>query len=303
MNSDELESFKLQLNNFEFEIQELKKILLSEVNQRTLTIEWLNRSIDYKMDSLINLSNYLVREQVLNDQEFRKKLSLIQPYFSVITRNIAIQSNDYLEPESTLEGIVSKPEFVRACERILEKSHIKFLDVGCGAGGLVIDFLKKGHFALGLDGSDFNKIIDNGYWNYIEHLHTCDITEPFKFLDKEKKIINFDIITMWEVFEHIPQNLIDNVLRNIHYNIDRDGYFIGSISTIPYQNDKTGTVYHVTLENKQWWSDRFFKNGFQFIESPLFDFEYCRGVGNKFQDPHSYFNNPEFGFQFVAKKI
>lgn len=84
--------------------------------------------------------------------------------------------------------------------------------------------------AIGIDGSIYcrNNII--GYWLVIpNNLYTCDITKPFVFKEKgESAHKTFDIITIWEVFEHIRKDDINGVLRNINVHLDAKGYFIGS---------------------------------------------------------------------------
>ena len=167
-----------------------------------------------------------------------------------------------------------------------------------------MDFLLRGHFAAGIDGSDACKKFNKGYWNSIPNLHNCDITKPFEFKDLHNdKPLLFDVISMWEVFEHIPENECENVLKNVRASLSDDGIFVGSISLLEYVHPKTGAPYHVTLKEKQWWAELFLINGLEMQESPFNNYEYCRGVGGQFQDVHSYESNPEAGFWFFAKKL
>ncbi|NOH84528.1 class I SAM-dependent methyltransferase [Vibrio sp. 03-59-1] len=121
-------------------------------------------------------------------------------------------------------------------------------------------------------------------------------------MNEEETEILFDVISMWEVFEHIQENDCSLILSNIKKNFSDKGIFVGSISTLEYVNSETGVPYHVTIKDEEWWRELFYDNGLEFVESE-FDFhEYCRGVGSRFQDPHSYRKYPSAGFHFVAKK-
>lgn len=285
------------------EIENLREFVRTEVNGRLLTVEWLNNNI-YEMtkyythclDSLYNRSR-------VENREIQEWLSNYPSYTFSCEKNIATESNDHLEPESTLEGSTPCPDFVLACERYLKKSSLNALDIGCGSGGVVADFIARKHFAVGLDGSDINYYRDNGYWQLIPHLHTCDITSPFSFKDQKAEQIKFDVISMWEVFEHIPEHLCSGVLNNVHKNLSSNGIFIGSISLLDYVNPVNGTIYHVTLKEKEWWDELFASCGFEVQELPFNHNELCRGTGRNYVDVHDYSKNPSAGFHFFAKKL
>ena len=304
MNGSELanfsEIFENEMSKLHRRIDELDNFIKEEVNNRLRTIEWLVNNSQYKLDYALSCSDFLYKIEKLNRPDFVRFLSEMPKYSLVCSQSLALESNDHLEPESTFEGEVSRVEFVHACERITAKDKLKFLDVGCGSGALVYDFISCGHFAVGVDGSDACKAKGQGYWNLIKHLHNCDITQDFRFLDKAEKNITFDVISMWEVFEHIPKDLCGQVLDTIRAQLSENGLFVGSISQLEYVNADTGTPYHVTLESKEWWQELFCQHGLILIESEFKDFEYYRGVGDRYQDLHSYKRNPETGFHFVA---
>jgi 2-polyprenyl-3-methyl-5-hydroxy-6-metoxy-1,4-benzoquinol methylase len=307
MNSSEIDSlsklFKQEIASLHHRIETLDVFIKEEVNNRLLTIEWLVNNNQHKLDYALTCSDFLYKKAKLNQPEIVQFLDAIPKYSLSCSQTIAIDSNDNIEPESTFEGDVSRVEFVHACERITSKDKLKFLDVGCGSGALVFDFISCGHFAVGVDGSDACKAKGLGYWNIIKHLHNCDITTKFSFLGNDARNISFDIISMWEVFEHIPKNLCGQVLDNIRHQLSDNGLFVGSISQLEYVNAVTGTPYHVTLESKEWWRDLFHEHGLEMIKSEFKDNEYYRGVGNRYQDIHSYKENPETGFHFVARLI
>jgi hypothetical protein len=112
----------------------------------------------------------------------------------------------------------------------------------------------------------------------------------------------FNVITAWEVLEHIPASDLGSLLKNVHSHLQDSGYFIGSISLVEYVG-RDGIPYHVTLQPKTWWRDKFQKCGLTMItDHPFNEHMFCRGNGPQFQDFHNYFQHPEDGFHFVAKK-
>ena len=69
--------------------------------------------------------------------------------------------------------------FFEKCRRLFGEK-LSLLDLGCSGGGLVADFIYNGHFAIGLEGSDFSYLVGRAEWQVLsDHLSTCDITKPF----------------------------------------------------------------------------------------------------------------------------
>jgi 2-polyprenyl-3-methyl-5-hydroxy-6-metoxy-1,4-benzoquinol methylase len=215
----------------------------------------------------------------------------------------AVSSNDYLHPESTIEGVVRPTEFVLNCLSILG-ADMSVLDLGVGAGGLVYEFVMNGVLAVGLDGSDFCAKYKLGYWPLLKHnLLNCDVTKPFRlFLPSTNDPHKFDLITMWEVLEHIDEVSLAGIFENVLHHLGDDGYFVGSISCIEYA-DIHGHPYHVTLYPRAWWKETFAKNGLTICEEHPFEPRFfCRGVGRRYHDFHNYTSNPDAGFHFVARR-
>jgi len=53
-----------------------------------------------------------------------------------------------------------------------------------------------------------------------KNLFTCDITKPFEVVQGSQPV-RFDLITAWEVLEHIGPDALDQVFRNISGICDR----------------------------------------------------------------------------------
>jgi hypothetical protein len=217
---------------------------------------------------------------------------------------IALTSNDHLVPGSTTEGVVRPTQFVTDCVRVLGRD-IQCLDLGTGAAGLVFEFTMNDIVAIGVDGSDYCRNNKVGYWPLLpDNLRTCDITQPFRFKSANGEgTLRFDLITTWEVLEHIAETDLTQLLQNVKAHLAPTGYFIGSVSLLEYV-DANGHPYHVTLKNKPWWREKFQENGLLMLDDhPFNEHLFYRGNGPRFQDFHNYFSHPEEGFHFVAQLI
>ena len=215
---------------------------------------------------------------------------------------VALTSNDHIEPDSTTEGLVRPTRFVRHCIDIMGP-EITCLDLGAGAGGLLFEYTMNGLVAIGLDGSDFCRRNKIGYWPLLpNNLHTCDLAYPFQFwIEPSHAECRFDLITMWEVLEHIKEDDLPQLFRNIALHLMPSGYFLGSVSMVEYVDGK-GIPYHVTLKPKSWWLHKFAESGLEMLEKHSFDERlFYRGNGPRFQDFHNYSSRPADGFHFVAR--
>ena len=216
---------------------------------------------------------------------------------------IAVESNDHISPNLTTEGVSRPTLFVQNCISVLGQD-IKCLDLGTGAAGLVFEYAMNQVLAVGVDGSDFCRLNKIGYWPLLpNNLFTCDITKPFSFMSRDTQApIEFDVITMWEVLEHITKNDLPDLFSNIARHLENRGYFIGSISLIEYVSSD-GIPYHMTLKPRKWWKARLLESGLVMLDSHPFNEKlFCRGNGPRFQDFHNYALNPNEGFLFVAQK-
>jgi hypothetical protein len=276
--------------------------LISIVEQRSRTIEYVINQNLFATQYQVGLYGRNYVESVLDRDGQASRFKLGQAVDLQTDYVLASASNDHINPESTIEGIVRPAYFVRDCIRQLGP-EIKCLDLGTGAAGLVFEFAMNDIFAIGVDGSDFCRKNGVGYWPLLnDNLFTCDITKPFTFLSKEGHVpVNFDIVTMWEVLEHIAESDLSMLLSNIERHLGKDGYFIGSVSLVEYV-DSIGNPYHVTLKPREWWKARFMESGLVMLDThPFNERFFCRGNGPRFQDIHNYALNPDQGFWFVAQ--
>ncbi|MDR3462602.1 MAG: methyltransferase [Beijerinckiaceae bacterium] len=217
---------------------------------------------------------------------------------------VAYQSNDHVKPRGTKDDNTRSMRFVRAVENHFGRP-VSALDLGCAGGGLVFDFLVRGHRAFGLEGSDYSIKSQRAEWRVIgDYLDTCDITKPFKLLETGSgKVHKFDVVTMWEVLEHIQESDLPQLFANVKAHLAPGGIFVGSAAT--YDDIANGVSYHPTVKPESWWQERVQEFGLQFIDKSMFSFgDFVRGSGNI----HSYYDanfdtNPELGFHFVMTHV
>ena len=217
---------------------------------------------------------------------------------------LAINSDDHKFPLGTMNDNTRAPHFVYAIEQLLKKK-CKTLDLGCSGGGLVYDFFVRGHDSYGIEGSDFSLKHQRAQWAIIpDRLFTADITKPFSFVNQSHENQKFDVITAWEVLEHLPVDLLPGFLDNIKKNLEIGGIFVASVAQFEDFNHETGAVYHVTLKSTQWWHDLFINYGFEICSDLLPISAMVRG--NSMNNPYNPNDwdpriNPEMGFHLIVR--
>ena len=133
------------------------------------------------------------------------------------------------------------------------RKPLRVMDIGCSGGGFVKDCIDDGHLAVGLEGSDYSLIRKRAEWATIpDNLFTCDATEPFQVLENGEPA-KFDLITSWEMLEHLPQERLPQFFANVTRHLSADGLFIASVST------QQG-FHHVCVMPEHWWLEQL-KNG------------------------------------------
>lgn len=196
---------------------------------------------------------------------------------------IAVDSPDHLVPWGTRRDNSIRYEFNMALYTLLGRpGPFKVLDLGCAGGGFVQSIIEDGHDAVGVEGSNFSTIRKRGAWRSIPHrLFTCDITRPFTVRDEDDGLVGFDVITAWEVLEHIAEADLPQLFDNIRRHLSAEGLFICSVCTIPDQDPDTKTDWHQTVRPREWWIEQLTTTGFQPVEQPIIGKDdWLRGSGH-----------------------
>lgn len=218
-------------------------------------LESLEATIELSLQDMLILLDRI--SPVANKNEF--SLSTAHP--------IAVRSDDHRHPRGTRNDNTRCPRFVRKCEYIFERK-IRALDLGCAGGGLVLDFLLAGHSSLGLEGSDYSLKWQRAEWRFLrDRLFTCDITEPYSIIDNGAgKPAKFDLISAWEVLEHLPEDRLEPFFANIRNHLADNGLLTASVATFEDFDKDTGAIYHVTVKPRDWWQARLQQAGLEVAE-------------------------------------
>lgn len=197
--------------------------------------------------------------------ELRSTNGRARPGFTVdAVRPIAFDSPDHVMPHGTKRDNSRNPLFNRKLWLLFPNRKLALLDVGCAGGGFVKSCLEDGHLAIGLEGSDYSLKRQRAEWATIpENLFTCDITADFRVRNgaSNEGPVSFQIVTAWEVMEHIRTRDLPKVCENIKQHLAPGGIWIMSIA--PIEDVINGVQLHQTVQNREWWVRIFADHGFE----------------------------------------
>lgn len=212
---------------------------------------------------------------------------------------VAVDYNDHYDRENDPAMCVCcfrNQKFNNRLYRLFPDKKIKVLELGCADGAFVYDVNKDGHFAIGLEGSDWflkhkhkvvnfpnhytpakrsvNYVIDDtSSWHLIpDNLFTCDVAKPYTLFNDSNEVMKFDVICAWEVMEHIKEEEIEQFYQNVSKHLADGGFFILSVST------QRGE-FHKTVKQRPWWITRVRELGFEHNQAKVdhFQMEFIRG--------------------------
>jgi 2-polyprenyl-3-methyl-5-hydroxy-6-metoxy-1,4-benzoquinol methylase len=173
---------------------------------------------------------------------------------------IAFDSPDHLMPWGTMRDNTTNIGFIDEMHEFIKLNYdvdtFNFLDLGCSGGQLVVDFHNRGNLSVGLEGSDYSVKHQRANWPEYHNkvLFTADVTKPYSLYNNGEKV-EFDIITAWEVVEHIHPDDLSNFFQYISNNLKPGGIFLASISTIG--DDIQGYALHQTVYSEVEWYSKF----------------------------------------------
>jgi SAM-dependent methyltransferase len=189
--------------------------------------------------------------------------SIATDRFSIeAARSVAFDSPDHLMPHGTKRDNSRNPMFNRKLSLLFPDRRLRVMDVGCSGGGFVKSCLEDGHVAIGLEGSDYSLRHKRAEWATIpECLFTCDVTANFAVKTAAADPAAFDVITAWEVMEHIRTADLPQVCDNMMRHLAPGGLWIMSVA--PIEDVINGVRLHQTVQDSPWWIDFFSQQGFQ----------------------------------------
>jgi len=181
--------------------------------------------------------------------------------------SVAEDSPDHLNPWGTKNDNNTSLGLILELEQYFN-NKISLLDLGCAGGQWVIDFVNRNHTAVGLEGSDYS--IKNNRKNWVDfykkNLFTCDISKEF-FLKQNGNLMLFECITAWEVLEHLKEEDLEVLLKNIDNHLKLDGIFVGTVST--KEDIINGVNLHQSVFEKDIWFNDILAKYFVVEEYPF----------------------------------
>jgi len=207
-------------------------------------------------------------------------------------REIAYNSPDHILPWGTRRDNSRNRRFNQKLYQLYPKQGeiLRVLDLGCSGGGFVKDCLDDGCLAVGIEGSDFSRKYYRAEWATIpDFLFTGDIVADFEVLFESEgrfERVEFDVVTSWEVMEHIAEHDLPKVAANVRKHLRPTGLWIMSVS--PNEEIINGMRLHQTVRPKSWWVERFEQLGFYHLEdhTRYFSTQFVRGP--KYDAPGSF---------------
>lgn len=203
----------------------------------------------------------------------------------VTDKPVAVDSLDHQFPHGTAKDNSINIRFNQKLSWWIPADDLRVLDLGCAGGGFVRSLLDQGSFAIGIEGSDYSKTLQRAEWAVIpSSLFTADITVPFRVVytdgPRAGDVVRFNVVTAWEVMEHIPEDKIESLMDNIRDHLAPSSIVLMSISTVD-DRPTPGVNLHRTVRPGSWWRQTFAQFGFRVVEGldDYFGDDWVRGVG------------------------
>jgi len=221
------------------------------------------------------------------------KLAIDSPDFLVQQQKNLKLSFSAAEDNSTNKHFISKIEKFFSSKKNLTNGEflIDVLDLGCGGGQLIVDFSEEMFIkhAIGLDGVAGSL----GRKNWLKHKNkffNVDLSKDFTILNEKDEIQKFDLITSWEMIEHLHPNDLNLFFKNMYKHLKDDGVFLGSIALFPDVRDAFGRhqamrdydktteqfVLHQSVFCEEYWKNNILKD-YKVCEYPFRDDNYKCG--------------------------
>lgn len=144
------------------------------------------------------------------------------------------------------------------------------LDVGCGIGyGIAAGRLKF----MNIYGCDIANLRE--YWKKLGIDKYCEVAPAHHLPYKTGR---FDLVVCCDVFEHIPEKLVDDTLREIN-RVGSKQFFFHICSGVEKSKnnprDQGICESHITFKSNDWWLDRISENGFAVIDTMKHEVDPC----------------------------
>lgn len=139
---------------------------------------------------------------------------------------------------------------------IIERTGIKFdkaLDVGCGTGVGIRYALDKGKNVYGIDFADAREA-----WKRFNVEDRCQVASAMNIPYPDE---SFDLVTCFDVMEHIPEEDVLDVLKEIR-RVGNLAYVFAIALSLEKEPVGKKVMTHITVKDFNWWIDRFVEAGY-----------------------------------------
>lgn len=206
---------------------------------------------------------------------------------------VAVDSLDHTHPWGTYGSNTSE---IFVAKLLSLRTVRNALDIGCAAGDFVKTLADHGVDSVGIEGSDRNKQSGHGEWTNIpDRLFTCDASKRFWIYQGDaSEPVCFDLVTAWEVFEHIELADLNMFLDNINDHSGLGSWLICSISNDSFISD--GAELHRNRQSRDWWLDTFASKGWANRSDLYQEFD---GDGSR----ENWVQKNELGFNLVLERV
>jgi hypothetical protein len=134
-------------------------------------------------------------------------------------------------------------------EYLCKNYNIKtIIDVGCGMGYAIKEFLKYSEDVIGIDGSEYVKNNSPMNQNIIFHDFTKQKFIPHKI---------YDLIWSCEFLEHVEEKYMDN-----YFSV----FIKSKYCAVTYADKGQSGHHHINCQDKTYWLNKFKNYGFTFLE-------------------------------------
>lgn len=157
------------------------------------------------------------------------------------------------------------------------KRHHTILDYGCSLGYLVKAFRLLHRRSFGVDISKY--AIANSDFSIAQH---CALVSSSKFINDK-----FDFCIAKDVFEHIKEPELPNVLKSINSDILFAVIPLGENGRYRAKANNFD-ITHVTCRNEDWWITLFTENGWELKEF-TFQIKGIKDSYSKISKAHGFF--------------
>ena len=237
---------------------------------------WMENAIDQLLDCIfIDTSFGIVGTDCDNISHMSLPKAIRHVNEAFATRNRILETKDWQTREklryeaayATKQYIatIGMKLFENITKGMKKKNTFEFknikrvLDVGCGMGQVVAMMRNEGIEAYGCDIAGKNIL---PYWDMANVTQFCKTAcaDVLPYPDN-----HFGLVWCTDVLEHVPEEGVDTVLKEMHRVGNHDFLFTISLTKAVNPMPSDGSNPHATVKPVSWWIDKLESNGYKIV--------------------------------------